>query len=292
LTPQSETKSAADEDFHFYSEKTDKKFLEINCGANFSPTEQPFHDLLTLKRKSEVVEGSTKNEINKTEFSKESLEKKSKLAEICTDAKEIKDTCKTFSRKRRLGPSEGAPKFINKKLKIMEDVEIKNDFKSTISENIESCCVDKQTESIPQTPKKNTDFPSCSSGVVESGTSEGESKIKTSLKKNEEQFHQLIPDAKGESSTQSNAEMVGSKLKCKGLKRKSSQDSEVEAKISRKDIDFPQKESLKSNQEIKVSEKDSEIAHSGSNNDNQEVKSFATKIIEGIADFFAWSDEE
>ena len=251
LTPHSETKSAADEDFHFYSKKSDKKNFKINCGANFSPTEQPFHDLLTLKRKSEIVVGSTKNEIKKTEFGKESLEKNSKLAETCIDAKGLKDTCKTFSRKRQLGPCEGTPKISNKRLKIsksftgssclkpgkslkrskscsfilskhnrtkvkvdfskplktiisaktdcstLEDVVITNNFKSAISENTENCYVEKPIKCIPQTPKKNTDFPSCSSGVVESETSEGECKMETSLKNNEEQFHQLIPDAKG-----------------------------------------------------------------------------------------------
>lgn len=60
--------------------KNDKKFIKINCTANFSPTKQPFHELLTLKRKLEHIENVTWIKIKKTELSKHSFDKKSELA--------------------------------------------------------------------------------------------------------------------------------------------------------------------------------------------------------------------
>ena len=112
LTPQNEVKSAVDEDFHFCSEKKYEGFLKINCTANFSPVEQPFHDLLTLKRKSEHVEDA-----KKTELSKESLDAKPELAEKFSATKKLIDTYKTFSRKRRFETNEGTHVFVDKRLK-------------------------------------------------------------------------------------------------------------------------------------------------------------------------------
>lgn len=80
-------------------------------------------------------------------------------------------------------------------LSSLENVENKNNFKTTISENIESWYNDKPIDSIPQRSDKIMDFPSCSSGVVESKTSKVE--YKASLNRCEEKLYQLLLDIKG-----------------------------------------------------------------------------------------------
>ena len=80
-------------------------------------------------------------------------------------------------------------------LSSLKNVENKNNFKTTISENIESCYNDKPINSIPQRFDKIMDFPSCSSGVVESKTNKVE--YKASLNKCEEELYQRLLDIKG-----------------------------------------------------------------------------------------------